>query len=1412
MANNPVGSVDVALEVFGGWVTEMDPVNLPAGVSPECPENAFVPGSVYTRAAFKKVFDPPLSGNTTITYGKSFVAPDKTIYNLYLASNGNLYVENVSTSPGAVALLFTTFSGLYARSITAFGREYIAISDGFHGADAPLQYDGTFLDRVTQYGPGKPPLVTNVILPPSQLSGSPETNNGFVIIELTGTGSVAIGCGSVANNTAIPFPVGYIAANSVSWCTPSTGFSNSTEIEGVHDAVVTAGVVTNHFQLRNGTQGFTANGNWASCAWTAGASVTVTSSGGTTFVAFTTSQGDDLCVANGVLAHAATMSGVPAGFVAAQFQHISGPATTTHSGNGLQQVQACNVDSALLATLTYGDRTPTSGNHWHGSLNVFGIFWKMGGGVTKENFIGGGSALIVPTGPTANVGFVSQVTANAINTPYPGSAFFVATCAMSGGAASADHVDHGWKSCAVTGQTFSGLYGDGLGNVWGGTGNVFAITTDVSMTGVSLSRLDNTVTATTVTPHGLKVGYQVQISGVPASEVGGGITSIVIDNESDPGLATVTTASPHGLLPQNNVTITGVTGTAVGGGIATVSRQGGIVTVVTSSAHELTPGVLVTLDGVSDTTFNTSVSVLSIVDAVTFTFAQADSDATSSGGTLTLAWPVPDNTPTPTYFEVQSAPTATTFQVEVTYANGTWTGGHVFFAWNGYFYVTAIIDTLNFQYRQYGPDMTTPYTGTVTPHGQAAPGLHRVRQSFLTRQGFLTKPSPWFQFVANGGQYLQIDQLAIGPANVKARVIEFTGALGSQFFYLPVNPQADGITVGQATQINDNTTTGGLIFDFSDNSLYAGICTSIPGNNTPAQITLDGALGFASFDTYLLSWGQRNVVTNLLNMDFAGGQQPTSSEPEVPTGWHSPALGGFAYDLFPSRVGDALRVNAAGVVTIPIIFTQPAYQDVDGAPILQDNTRYKYRAWLSGISGDETLTATISSVSTGFTTSVTLTAGANDPLGAYQEATFDLKTPIPIPEDMLFTMTALISNVGDDLHWSQTSLIYADTPYTDSIVNTSYSNNPEAFDGVTGQFGPASDPRQVVEFATLNDLPYLLTREPSGRLHEISSTGVTLPAGWGVNEKAANCGALSAFCLTKSQADDNSSSGGEEWFAWASESGARIFGGNQAWKISQEIQPNWFEKGGTSPQINMQAAYTCWTMNDPVERVMYFGLPLQDSTAPSVIYQLSYRELDTAEQVAFSPPYRTSFTGRLIATDNTRKWSPWYRPMNGAARMYREPGELTACFFAGNAVAPGVGGFGNVYYLDPTSYTDDDYGQIFSYYITCALPTHEQEVQLQLGSALKILPYLTGYIAALAKLTITVYANNLQNQWPLVCVRQPGMNPNFDLEWTGGNCVAQRMFFKIQPSPIEGTDSYYNLNRLVPYLRKNRFQVRGSSH
>jgi hypothetical protein len=1289
MAFSPANAVDASVGVFGGCVTEMSPINLPEGVSPDCPECAFAPGSVFTRAAFEKVFSPPLGPNVTITYGKSFVAPDGTIFNFYLGSNGVLYLENLTLTPGIANSLFISFPGTYARSATAFGREYIAISDGRHGADIPLQFDGTNLDRVTEDGPGAPPTVQSVALPSTQMAASGNTltrNNNYV---------TAV--------TANPhnLQVGYLAQVS------NVPDSNSTSVE----------------QTRV-TGNITANGTY----W---------------------------------------------GFASGLYRSVFAPGT-----------------SPLSAFLFITDGL--AGFSIPSSATILGVV------VSLDTYLQG------PSSPATIASIALWQTGAQLGTAKtPGTALTTSPTSYPFGS-SADLWGASLTPAIVNDPTFGFAVSITLG-----TERVF------------------------IQPSGtFQVFYTLSGSGTVAE-----IESIVIDNEVSPGLALVTTTAPHGLAPEEFVSIVGVEPATVAD-VAAAQWVAGVTTLTTATNHNLTPGALIQVADVTTSTGSTtfsfngtfSVATVPAPDQVTYIqvpITASDPDvinATASTGAITVAWPIPDNTPTPTYFEVDSAPTSNTFYIQVNYSDGTWTTGTVGFIWEGTFYVTQVLSPTSFVYQQYGPNGATTAVGTVTPFGQAAPGIHLVRVSYLTRQGFLTKPSPWVQFIANGGQYLQMSLIPTGPSNIVARVLEFTGALGSLFYYIPTVPQVNGIIVGTPTQINDNTTTS-ILLDFSDNTLFTGLGTSIPGNNTPAQITLDGALGFASFDNYNVTWGQRNKVNGFLNMDFEGGSAGTIL-PISPSGWEFISTGGL---LIESPTLPLPRSGFGWQVTIPAPggsgygkIQQGAYADVNGATILQPNTQYAFRFFASTTVAyaavDFVVTAELFDTGTGgevanASANITFVQLADGSLGAWTEVNFNTTTPDTIPPGLVLWVSVFAS-AGSVITLDELSILFTETPFTDTILNFSYEDNPEAFDGITGETGPSTDPNQVMDFATISDIPYILTLDPSGRLHEITSTATSLPSGWQVNERAANCGVLSAFSLTKSQADDNSSSGGEEWFAWASETGARIFGGNQVWKISQEIQPNWNDNDQQqSPlEINMQAQLTAWSLNDPVGRVLYFGLPLGTATAPSAIYAMNYRELDSAESIAFSPPYRVAFSGKLIATDNTRKWSFWARTMNGAARMYRQSG-ITPCFFAGNGAAPVAGaGFGNVYVLNPNQETDDDYGQINSYYVTCALPTRDQEQGLQLGASRKLLTYITAYIQASANVSIFLYPANLENQWPLSITRQPGQNPNFDLECTGLNCEAYRMFFKIQPSPLAGqTDNSFALQRFSPYFKKSRMAVRGSA-
>ena len=1113
MSFNPTGCAQAPLTVFGGKVSEMAPIDLPEGVTPDCSDVEFVPGSVFSRRALQKVFKTPFPKGgplgivPTVVYSKSYVTPTGGIQNLYIDSNGIIWMEDFTDTPGSYTEIGSITPGALVKSVTAFGREYIAPSDGLHGADVPLAWNGTWLDRVTQDGPGISPEIANLVIAATTLSG---------------------------------------------------------------------------------------------------------------------------------------------------------------------------------------------------------------------------------------------------NSP------------------------------------------------------------------ISLTRALNVVTANTASAHGLKVGYQAQITNVADQPIGF-ISSININNETAPGIATIKTAVAHGLVPGNDVSIQNVSATLLPV-LTTLNRVGGLVTVQTgSNPHGLTEGANVTialLTGSDTNGFVGTYPVVQVVDDFTFTYAQitqTDAAGTAADYSASLNWPF-TGTQSTILYEVQTCPDAFTFTVQITYSDGTWTGvsptwdaGAVFKPWVGTFFVTSVPSATQFTYQDPGPAGTSTAEGTVTPSGQAAPGPHQMVCMFLTRNGAITVASPPVQFFANGGQYLQVSDIPIGPPNVVARIIAFTGAYSvDEFYYIPVPAMANGQQVSQATQINDNTTTI-AVFDFSDPTLFSALGISIPGNNIPNQIVIDGALSFGFYASRLVTWGQRNCIQNLLGMSFDGG---TCARQTV-AGW----TGGGT--LVPGRYGRAVQSPN---------LTQSFFQDAYGDPIGTGLATYTARAWVTGA-----VIITIESSSTGFISTATLLPGG---VGGWAQANFTAAMPSVIPPDMVLSVVGLgIGAIIDEL-----SIIYAMTPYTDTVMFMSYAENPEAFDGVSGKIGASQDTAKVMAFGIIRQGMNFLTQDPGGRLHQTQDNGITEPSGWTVNELAGNCGVLSAFGLTLSQADDSSAAGGEEWMAWGSSTGVRIFGGDQPYKISQEIQPDW-------DAMNPQGALSIWALNDPVGRLLYFGIPVGGvgPIAPTKILTMSYRELDTAYQIATAAPIHTSFSGKLIATDHTRKWSPWQLAMNGGSLMYRNsvPGHpskkglsnpLSVVLWNGNGLLPGSPvGYGNVYTLNPAKYTDDDYGQIFPYYTTYFFLSQEQEQALHcqdakgnmvpIGGGRKLLAYVFSAISGTpCQIMLTFLCNSLTNAWPLNVARNLIENPTFDLECAGGSSIAQRIAIRFASSPApavapapQGTDNSFNLQKVIACLKRaERLQVRGA--
>lgn len=1181
-------SVDVPLSLFSSLDTELSPADIPEGISPDNQDIVYLPGSVSTRPALQRVFVSALEASGTVVYEKSFITPSKNAKNLYLTNDGILWVEDKTNNPGVATQLFASTATM-ASSVTAFGREYIALSDGVHGADIPIQYDGANLWRVTQDGPAAPPMVNSIALP-SVLMAQVSIPSGASITSITPSNPIVVYEGPI---------IGYV-----------TYYPTVTFVMGA--------------------------------AFSPGIGVTV-------------------------------------------------------SGN-----------------------SRTDFNTSFGSITI----------LSSTSFTAGNSG-----SPT--------------------------------------------NSAVGNGGTVSGI------------------------SNVTLIRANNLVAVNTANAHGLKVGYQAQISGISASAVGGGIASIVLKNEALAGVATVTTNTAHGLLPNNFVNIAGVTSTTVGTNITYVVRMAQVSTITMASAHGLQIGSVVNVacSVAGNSSFNGQWYVVTVPTTTTFTYLQVDIDfaSTVDAGSVTYVWPLANANPEMNYFTVLTAPTATTFTVGLSYTDGSWSGGTVTFAWNGNFYVTAVSSSTVFQYQQYGPNAFTTVVGTVTPYGQATPGIHQCQQCFLLASGAITEPSPPTTFIANGGQYLSITNLAIGPSNVAGRILLFTGAGGAYFFYIPQPAEVNGLMVSTATQVNDNVTTS-VLLDFSDATLYAAIGCSIPGNNLAAQDVLGPCAGFFTYTSRLQAWGEYNKVQNFLNMGFAGGFTETyvntGGAPNTPLGWTANS----AYLGLASNG----RISGSPCVTIDgpysggyQLLSQSAYLDPYGDPILLANTQYSMRVWL-GTTGSPSSTffASITSVSTSF--SITLSITPTSASGWY-DAVFSGPTPATIPFDMMLNVGSTAVPSSSSLSFGEVEMIYTEEPYMDTQERLSYVDNPEGFDGLTGILGPEDDLSPIMNHGVLRNTLYIVT---GNGVHETIDNGATEPSGWSVEEVDDECGAWSIASVARNP--QGIGSAGKGFMSWSGPDGAQIFTGRNTEKISQEIQSLW-------DSVDQSLVSLCWAKNDQANKRCYYGIPLSASQMQVLV--LDYRNL-SGENIGSMPPVHISFTGKMIASDLTRKWTKWNINAYCGELMYRPGSAQPVMNFGG--VNPS--GAPNVYTLNTAKYTDDDFGIIPAYYTTYFFVSHEMEMVLQLGSHRKQYDYLAAFVEGIGTVAFTPYLASLSNPFGPTPNIVLSMAPLVDIETqlaseTAGSPIASRCAFKIAATPLTGqTDSYFNLQKLVINMKKAPWQwVRGSN-
>ncbi|MCI0725048.1 MAG: hypothetical protein L0338_39700 [Acidobacteria bacterium] len=131
----------IPIDTLGGLISILDGADVPLGASPDCRDVQFFPGNVRTRPGLDPIHT--LTAGSNVQYVKTFITPDLTARLLMFDSLGHMWKE---TGPGAKTEVSPNFGADDVfESVTLFGREWIAASDGTKGTSLPTVFDDTNL-------------------------------------------------------------------------------------------------------------------------------------------------------------------------------------------------------------------------------------------------------------------------------------------------------------------------------------------------------------------------------------------------------------------------------------------------------------------------------------------------------------------------------------------------------------------------------------------------------------------------------------------------------------------------------------------------------------------------------------------------------------------------------------------------------------------------------------------------------------------------------------------------------------------------------------------------------------------------------------------------------------------------------------------------------------------------------------------------------------------------------------------------------------------------------------------------------------------------------------------------------------------------------------------------------------------
>ena len=372
----------------------------------------------------------------------------------------------------------------------------------------------------------------------------------------------------------------------------------------------------------------------------------------------------------------------------------------------------------------------------------------------------------------------------------------------------------------------------------------------------------------------------------------------------------------------------------------------------------------------------------------------------------------------------------------------------------------------------------------------------------------------------------------------------------------------------------------------------------------------------------------------------------------------------------PTQCGATrLRITADGVTAERGYISQGAITDVNGNPLLLNNTDYSVRVRIARSGGLTAGTLRVNAFSpTAGQIATGIAVAATQLTTAYAEFTADLFAPQPaLPADLTLRVYAdgIPAPSGESFYVDCIEVFPTNAAQNASLVRASSTEEPESYDGVTGILNIAENNGQGIRaaFTLRNNLYFAKERS----LYVTATDGVNEPALWQVAEVSNKVGTPSAHGVGY----------GEEWVVIAGRSGLYYFDGSEPVKLSQEIQPTW-------DAINWQYGQRLWVQVDTQHKRILVGVPMGSATQPSQILVLDYTEGLQDPLVAV-----------LTTPERGRKWATWTIAANCCGLIERSTG-VAQIFLGSNNSS------GKIYSPVEGQYSDDG-AAINSFYSTAFL-------------------------------------------------------------------------------------------------------------